>query len=103
MTTTSASITRKQLNPVRGRRGRARNARSRADGGRGGTGARLAQDAVRILELPEHAQHLIGEGAITLSAVDHPRALGANVPALPDAVIADMDDGQRVGGRAPRP
>jgi hypothetical protein len=48
---------------------------------------------VKILELPERAQQLIGEGVIALSAVDQLRAIGAVAPALLDAVIAYLDDG----------
>src|SRR5207247_7503500 len=48
---------------------------------------------VKILELPERAQQLIGEGLIALSAVDQLRAIGAVAPKLLDAVIAYLDDG----------
>src|SRR5688572_12080025 len=48
---------------------------------------------VKILELPERAQQLIGEGVIALSAVDQLRTIGAVAPALLDAVIAYLDDG----------
>ena len=48
---------------------------------------------VKILELPERAQQLIGEGVIALSAVDQLRAIGAVAPELLDAVIAYLDDG----------
>ncbi len=48
---------------------------------------------VKILELPERAQQLIGDGVIALSAVDQLRAIGAVAPALLNAVIAYLDDG----------
>ncbi len=55
-----------------------------------------------MLELPERAQQLIGEGVIALSAVDQLRAIGAVAPALLDALIAYLRRRQRVGGRAAR-
>src|SRR3954449_12703048 len=48
---------------------------------------------VKVLELPERAQQLIGDGVIALSAVDQLRAIGTVAPALLDAVIAYLDDG----------
>ena len=48
---------------------------------------------IKILELPERAQQLIGAGAIALSAVDQLRAIGTVAPELLDAVIAYLDDG----------
>jgi hypothetical protein len=48
---------------------------------------------VKILELPERAQQLIGDGTITLAAVDQLRAIGTIAPALLDAVIAYRNDG----------
>jgi ParB/RepB/Spo0J family partition protein len=48
---------------------------------------------VKILELPERAQQLIGEGVIHLAAVDQLRAIAAVAPGLLDAVIAYLDDG----------
>src|SRR3954468_1300734 len=48
---------------------------------------------VKILELPERAQQLIGDGTIALAAVDHLRAIGTVAPARLDAVIAYLDDG----------
>jgi hypothetical protein len=48
---------------------------------------------VKILELPERAQQLIGEGVIHLAAVDQLRAIGAVAPDLVDAVIAYLDHG----------
>jgi hypothetical protein len=48
---------------------------------------------VKILELPERAQQLIGDGTIALAAVDQLRAIGTVAPGLLDAVIAYLDDG----------
>src|SRR3954449_4634970 len=48
---------------------------------------------VKILELPDRAQQLLGDGVIHLAAVDQLRAIGAVAPALLDAVIAYLDDG----------
>jgi hypothetical protein len=48
---------------------------------------------VKILELPERAQQLIGEDVIHLAAVDQLRAIGKVAPDLLDAVIAYLDDG----------
>src|SRR4051812_22215330 len=53
---------------------------------------------VKILELPERAQQLLGEGVIALSAVDQLRAIGAVAPELLDAVIAYLDDGNAWAG-----
>ena len=48
---------------------------------------------MKILELPERAQQLIGADAIALSAVDQLRAIGTVAPELLEAVIAYLDDG----------
>jgi hypothetical protein len=48
---------------------------------------------VKILELPERAQQLVGDGVIHLAAVDQLRAIGTVAPDLLDAVIAYLDDG----------
>jgi hypothetical protein len=48
---------------------------------------------MKILELPERAQQLIGDGTIALAAVDQLRAIGTVAPRLLDAVIAYLDDG----------
>jgi hypothetical protein len=48
---------------------------------------------VKILELPERAQQLIGEDVVPLAAVDRLRAIGKVAPELLDAVIAYFDDG----------
>jgi hypothetical protein len=48
---------------------------------------------VKLLELPERAPQLIGDGVIPLSAVDQLRAIGTVAPKLLDAVVAYLDDG----------
>jgi ParB/RepB/Spo0J family partition protein len=48
---------------------------------------------VKVLELPERAQQMIGDGTIALSAVDQLRAIGTVAPTLLEAVIAYLDDG----------
>ena len=48
---------------------------------------------VKLLELPERAQQLVGAGTIPLSAVDQLQAIGRVSPPLLDAVIAYIDDG----------
>src|SRR5215217_3877551 len=48
---------------------------------------------MKVLELPERAQQLIGEDVIHLAAIDQLRAIGAVAPELLDAVIAYLDDG----------
>jgi len=48
---------------------------------------------VKILELPERGQQLIGDGVIALAAVDQLRAIGTVAPDLLEAVIAYLDDG----------
>ena len=58
---------------------------------------------VKILELPERAQQLIGDGVIALAAVDQLRAIGTVAPELLDAVIAYLDDGNALGRRASDP
>jgi hypothetical protein len=50
-------------------------------------------ERVKILRLPERAQQLIGAGSIPLSAVDQLLAIGRAPPALLDAVVAYLDDG----------
>src|ERR1019366_6279850 len=48
---------------------------------------------VKILELPEPAQQMIGSGVIALSAVDQLRAIGKVSSGLLDAVVAFLADG----------
>lgn len=46
---------------------------------------------MKLLELPERAQQLVGEGAIALAAVDPLRRIGAIAPKLLDIVVAHLD------------
>jgi hypothetical protein len=97
MTTRSALITRKQLNPYE----EAKAVRAMLDRGLTEDGAAQALGwpkqrvtaRVKILELPERAQQLIGEGVIHLAAVDQLRAIGSVAPDLLNAVVAYLDDG----------
>jgi hypothetical protein len=97
MTTQSALITRKQLNPYE----EARAVKAMLDRGLTEDGAAQALGwakarvtaRVKVLELPERAQQLVGAGVIPLSAVDQLRAIGAVAPALLEAVIGFIDDG----------
>jgi hypothetical protein len=50
---------------------------------------------VKILLLPERAQHMIGAGDVPLSSVDQLLAIGCIAPALLDAVIGYLDDGNQ--------
>jgi ParB/RepB/Spo0J family partition protein len=90
------NITRKQLNPYE----EAKAVRAMLDRGLTQDGAAQALGwpktrvtaRVKILELPERAQQLIGEDVIHLAAVDQLRAIGTVAPELLDAVIAYLDD-----------
>src|SRR5512132_3243514 len=91
------NITRKQLNPYE----EARAVKAMLDRGLTEDGAAKALGwpknrvtaRIKILELPERGQQLIGEGVIHLAAVDQLRAIGKGAPGLLDAVIAYLDDG----------
>ena len=91
------NITRKQLNAYE----EAKAVRAMLDRGLTEDGAAQALGwpkqrvtaRVKILELPERAQQLIGDGVIHLAGVDQLRAIGAVAPDLLDAVIAYLDDG----------
>ena len=91
------NITRKQLNPYE----EASAVKAMLDRGLTEDGAAQALGwpknrvtaRVKILELPERAQQLIGDGVIHLAAVDQLRAIGKVAPGLLDAVIAYLDDG----------
>jgi hypothetical protein len=48
---------------------------------------------MRLLELPEAAQQMVGAGQIALSSVDQLRAIGQVSPQLLDALIAYLSDG----------
>jgi ParB/RepB/Spo0J family partition protein len=91
------NIVRKQLNPYE----EAKSVRAMLDDGLTEDGAAQALGwpkarvtaRMKILELPERAQQLIGEGVIHLAAVDQLRAIGAVAPELLDTLIAYLDDG----------
>ncbi|MFP5379956.1 MAG: ParB/RepB/Spo0J family partition protein, partial [Vicinamibacteria bacterium] len=91
------NITRKALNPYE----EAKAVRAMLDRGLTEDGAAQALGwpknrvtaRVKILELPERAQQLIGEDVIHLAAVDQLRAIGTVAPDLLDAVVAYLDDG----------
>ena len=97
MTTRSALITRKQLNPYE----EARAVKAMIDRALTENGAAQAlgwhkarvSARLKLLELPERGQQLIGTGVIPLGAVDQLRVIGTAAPALLDAVIAFIDDG----------
>ena len=48
---------------------------------------------VKLLELPELAQQMIGDGRVALSSVEQLRAIGAVSPELLDALVAYLADG----------
>jgi hypothetical protein len=50
---------------------------------------------MRLLELPEAAQQMVGAGEIALSSVDQLRTIGHVSPALLDAVVAYLADGNQ--------
>jgi ParB/RepB/Spo0J family partition protein len=91
------NIVRKQLNPYE----EAKAVRAMLDDGLTEDGAAQAlgwpkarvTSRVKILELPERAQQMIGEGVIHLAAVDQLRAIGTVAPELLEALIAYVDDG----------
>jgi hypothetical protein len=97
MTTGLALITRKQLNLYE----EAKAVKAMLDRGLTEDGAAQALGwpksrvtaRVRILELPERAQQMIGEDVIHLAALSQLRAIGKVAPDLLDAVIAYLDDG----------
>ena len=100
------NITRKQLNPYE----EAKAVRAMLDRGLTEDGAAQALGwpksrvtaRVKILELPERAQQLIGDGVIHLAAVDQLRAIGTVAPDLLDAVDRLPRRRQRLGRRAAR-
>jgi hypothetical protein len=50
---------------------------------------------VKILQLPEWAQQIIGAGEIPLSAVDQLLSIAPVAPALPHPVISYLDEGNQ--------
>jgi ParB/RepB/Spo0J family partition protein len=91
------NIVRTQLNP----REEARALQAMLDSGLSEDGAAQALGwpkarvtaRVKLLELPERAQRLVGAGVISLSAVDQLRAIGRVSPELLEAVIEFLADG----------
>jgi ParB/RepB/Spo0J family partition protein len=85
------NIMRKPLNPYE----EARAVKAMLDGGNTEDGAaellgwdkRRVTARVKLLELPERAQQLVGDGTIALSAVDGMRAIASTDPALLDLVL----------------
>ncbi len=96
------NITRKQLNPYE--EARAVQAMLRDglthDGAAQALGWAKARVAARVklLELPERAQQMVGAGTIALSAVDQLRAIAKVSPPLLDAVIDFLADGNEWAG-----
>jgi ParB/RepB/Spo0J family partition protein len=57
---------------------------------------------VKILELPEAAQQLVGEGVIALGAIDNLLAVGRASPELLDALVAHVDENRWAADRLGR-
>ena len=53
---------------------------------------------VKLLELPERAQEMVGARTIALSAVDQLRSIGQVSPELLDAVVEYLADGNEWAG-----
>jgi hypothetical protein len=53
---------------------------------------------MRLLELPEAAQRMVGAGEIALSSVEQMRAIGHVSPRLLEALIAYLADGNQFAG-----
>ena len=91
------NIARKQLNPYE----EAQAVRAMLADGLSEAGAAQALGwpkarvtaRVKLLELPELAQQMIGDGRVALSSVDQLRAIGAVSPELLEALVAFMADG----------
>jgi ParB/RepB/Spo0J family partition protein len=101
------NITRKQLNPYEEARAvKAMLARGLTEDGAAqalGWSKQRVSARIKMLELPEAAQAMVGAGVIPLAAVDQLRAIGAVAPALLDAVIAYLQDGNEwAAERLPR-
>ena len=103
------NIARKQLNPYE----EAKAVRAMLDRGLTETGAAQAlgwpkarvSARVKVLELPERAQQLIGDGTIALSAVDQLRAIGTVAPSCSrpwSPTWTTATRGRRSGSRASR-
>jgi ParB/RepB/Spo0J family partition protein len=91
------NITRKQLDPYEEAKALgAMLARGLSESGAAqalGWPKQRVSARMKILELPERAQQLIGDGTIALAAVEQLRAIGTVAPTLLNAVIAYLDDG----------
>ncbi|MFZ0973686.1 MAG: ParB/RepB/Spo0J family partition protein, partial [Solirubrobacteraceae bacterium] len=92
------NVARKQLNPyeeAQAVRAMLADGRLTEDGAAQALGWSRARVTARIklLELPERAQQLVGAGTIPLSAVDQLRAIGQVSPELLEAVIDFLADG----------
>jgi hypothetical protein len=57
---------------------------------------------VKILELPEAAQQLVGDGVIALGAIDNLLAVGRVSPELLDALVAHVDENRWAADRLSR-
>jgi ParB/RepB/Spo0J family partition protein len=91
------NITRKQLDPYEEAKALgAMLARGLSESGAAqalGWPKQRVSARMKILDLPERAQQLIGDGTIALAAVEQLRAIGTIAPDLLDVVIAYLDDG----------
>jgi hypothetical protein len=106
ITTGSAQIARKQLNALEEARAvRAMLQRGLSEDGAaqalGWAKARVTA-RVKILELPEAAQQLVGEGVIALGAVDNLLAVGRVSAELLDALVAYVEENRWAADRLSR-
>ena len=91
------NIARKQLNPYE----EAQAVRAMLDDGLTEDGAAQALGwpkarvtaRMKLLELPELAQQMVGDGRLALSSVEQLRAIGVVSPPLLDALVAYLADG----------
>ena len=106
ITTGSALIARKQLNALEEARAvRAMLQRGLSEDGAaqalGWAKARVTA-RVKILELPEAAQHLVGDNVIALDAIDNLLAVGRVSPELLDALVAYINENRWAADRLSR-
>jgi hypothetical protein len=95
MTTRSALIARKQLNPYEEARAvKAMLARGLSEDGAaqalGWPKARVTA-RMRLLDLPDRAQRMVGEGELSLSCVDVLRQIGSISPPIQELVVEYLD------------
>jgi hypothetical protein len=95
MTTRSALIARKQLNPYEEARAvKAMLARGLSEDGvaqaLGWPKARVTA-RMRLLDLPDRAQRMVGEGELSLSCVDVLRQIGSISPPIQELVVEYLD------------